>query len=236
MLRRILLVLLLLLIVPSAVAAEPQKVDVEGIREKYWAQGKESQVGVVQNRIYSKEKKFHLGVYGGLTSSDPFLNTRNLGLGLGYHFSEFVGIQLLRWRSLSKLSDAHNQLELRGATANTNFINAYTGLESNVSVMYGKVSLLGELIVYYDLHLIGGLGRTETETGNYLTGTVGIGQQFYLQRSLSLRVDYRLMPFRENLVEKEVPHKMGEIVGSRTNWSNVLMIGVSYLFGPGASM
>src|SRR5882724_4686107 len=67
-----------------------ERVNVENIKQKYWARGDESELGVVQNRLYSKAGKFELALFGGLLSTDPFLNVTALGGSLGYHFSEYV--------------------------------------------------------------------------------------------------------------------------------------------------
>ena len=37
---------------------------------------------------------------------------------------------------------------------------------------HGKLSLIGKSIIYYDLHLLGGVGQTSTEAGTYRTEQV----------------------------------------------------------------
>jgi hypothetical protein len=43
---------------PASNPEEGEKVDVSKITEKYWAQGEESELGVVQNRKYTSASKF----------------------------------------------------------------------------------------------------------------------------------------------------------------------------------
>ena len=68
----------------------PKEADVEQIQEKYWARGEESEIGVVQNRLYTNKKKFEFGLNLGAVSSDPFLVNTSLSATLGYHFSEVL--------------------------------------------------------------------------------------------------------------------------------------------------
>src|SRR4051812_6211150 len=56
-------------------AGKAERVNVESIKQKYWARGEESELGVVQNRLYSKEHKVEIAGFYGFLGSDPFLNT-----------------------------------------------------------------------------------------------------------------------------------------------------------------
>ena len=95
------------------------------------------------------------------------------------------------------------------------------------SLFYGKLSVLGKSIIYYDFYFLGGLGLTNTESGNYPTPSLGLGQRFYLNRTLSIRLDYRLFYFYENIVEKVVPTMIGQIRGQRSNWNNTVNLGIN---------
>ena len=214
---------------PPASASE--KVDVENIKEKYWARGDESELGVVQNRLYSKTHKFELGVFGGFMTSDPFLAVKGLGASLGYHFSEVWAAHLLGWKEYSSSSSALETLEAGGKKANTNIPQSYVGAEVAASILYGKLSLVGKKIIYYDMHLLGGIGATSTENGTYATPHLGIGQQVYLNQWSSLRVDYRLQRYEERIREKEITPILGQDQGGRTNWTNTITFGVDFLFG-----
>src|SRR6185369_15382523 len=72
---------------PPVVAGE--EVDVTKVTEKYWAQGKDSELGVVQNRKYSNEHRIELDLIGGTVSTDPFLSVHHFGGTLGYHFTQY---------------------------------------------------------------------------------------------------------------------------------------------------
>ncbi len=210
----------------------PEKVNVDSIKEKYWARGDESELGVVQNRLYSKENKLEIGILGGVISSDPFLNSKKLGGTLGFNLNEYWAFNLIGWKCFVSGSTALKTFEdTLGATTNNNPAKFYLGGETVASVLYGKLSLLGKSIIYYDFHLLGGVGVYSTESGNYFTPSIGLGQNVYLSQNFSLRVDYRLQHYEEKIIEKVITPKLGQVVGTRVNWSNTVTLGVSYLFG-----
>ncbi len=218
---------------PAAPSADEssEKVNVENIKEKYWARGDESELGVVQNRLYSKQQKWELDLFGGFLTSDPFLSVKNAGANLGYHLTETWGVHVMGWKAFVSDSSAKTTLEQGSKRANTNPPRYYFGSEVSASILYGKLSLVGKKIIYYDMHLLGGAGATGTENGTYFTPSIGIGQQVYLNKFLSLNVDYRLMYYNETIKEKEIPEKIGHDVGTRANWTNAITIGVGFLIG-----
>ncbi len=212
--------------------ARDEKVEVDQIRERYWAQGNESELGVVQNRTFSKKGRFHLAVIGGVLTSDPFLNITQGGLHVGYYLTETWGLHLLGWKSWATGSAALLTFQDRmGATTNYNAPLGYLGGEVSASILYGKLSLLGAAILHFDLHTLAGLGSTSTENGHFLTPSLGIGQQIHLSRNFSLRADYRVMSYNETIVEKVVPQLLGQKVGERLNWTHAITFGVSFQFG-----
>jgi len=226
---------------PLLAFAEEQAevVDLKPVRERYWTRGEESEISVVQNRQFKKAGRFDLGVQMGLVSSDPFLNTQLLGASLGYHWNEYFSFHLLGWKHFVTSSTALKTFEeTLGATTNNNPPRSYLGVEALGSLIYGKLSLVGRSILYYDLHFSAGAGAMTTESGASFSPSVGIGQQIHLGDRISLRVDYRLQYYRENLIEKVITPRLGQTVGQRDNWSNTVTVGVQYrlpeLFSSGA--
>jgi outer membrane beta-barrel protein len=218
----------------AATETDAEKVNVDTIKERYWARGESSELGVVQNRLYSKERKFELGTFGGVISTDPFLSVKNTGATLGYHFSEYLALHAVGWKSFVGPSTALTTFEQTiQATTNFNAPRSFFGLEGMASILYGKLSLVGKSIIYYDFHFTAGMGATWTESGTYATPNFGVGQQIYLSKAASLRVDYRLMHYREKIIEKVITPKLGQVVGERANWSNVVTVGVDFLVGFG---
>jgi outer membrane beta-barrel protein len=194
--------------------------------------GDESELGVVQNRLFSKEKKLELSLFAGNLGSDPFLSVQNLGGSVGFHFSEYLGVHVVGWKSFAGSSSALDIVRLPlaegglGASANVNKPNGYVGSEIAASILYGKLSLLGKAIIHYDMHVDAGLGVTFTDNGNSITPHVGIGQEIFLSQMLSLRVDYRLMIYREDILRFVGFGATGQYVGTRTNFTNAVTFGI----------
>lgn len=211
----------------------PDANEIEQIKNRYWAQGNENEMGVVQNRLYTKRGKTETWFFGGLMSSDPFLTVRTLGFQSAYHFNESFSLGAFGMRNWTSPSAALDVLELGGKKANTNPPRGTVGSELQASLLYGKLSLLGASILYYDMHAGAGFAVTSTETGTYAGPSFSIGQNIYLNKRVSLRFDYRMIAYRENIVEKEITAKLGQVVGARNNFSNSFQFGVSFLWGAG---
>lgn len=213
----------------------PQDVSTENVKNRYWNQGDEDSLGVVQNRVYTKKSKIEFHPFGGMMSADPFLDVYAFGGLLGYHFSEYLSVNALGWKHIVSNSSALDRLEsdiTTGAptTANLNRPQWFLGGEIQYSPIYGKLSLLGSAILYYDFHLLAGAGLTGTQNGQYVTPFIGIGQQIYLTQWAALRLDYRHMYYKEEVVERVRPSTLGSVIGKKSVWTSALSLGVSFLF------
>lgn len=214
---------------PSGAVSTPsaEEVEVDRIRERYWAQGKDAEVSVVQNRIYSKRNKFELGISAGSLNGDPFLSSYTLGASLGFHFSEYFSIHGFGWKAFVSPSSALNTLQGDlNTTANTNEPRSFFGGEIRGSLLYGKLSLSGLAILYFDAYLCGGAGSMSTESGNNLAGFIGIGQQIHLSQLFSLNLDYRFLRYNETILGK-TPANKGQNLGERTNMGGVVTGSIS---------
>lgn len=220
---------------PSVPSDADDEADVQEIKRKYWARGDETKFDVVQERLYRKSGKFELAAFTGAVLSDPFLDISNYGADLGYHFSELVSVHAIGWVNAvgpsSALTTLQDQLQ---TTANTNNPNYFLGVEGRASVLYGKLSLLGAVIVNYDIFFTGGLGTTNTQSGNYVTETVGLGQQIHLSQVFSLILAYRLIHYNETILGKITgPNgNQGQNLGIRNNLSSVFTLGISVFLNP----
>jgi len=243
--NKLIVILLLMNLMSSALAAEPtsptsptppvpaasgagEEVDLSKITEKYWAEGKETELGVVQNRKYTTAKKLEIGLIFGTISSDPFLNVHSLGGSVGYHFSPYTSVHFTSWKTFVGPSDALKTfVSQTGSTVDTNSPLAYYGTEVKQNFLYGKASLFGSMIIYVDLFVLAGVGITKTESGNYFTPTLGLGQKIYLNERMSLNLDYRIMRYNETILSKN-PALLGNPVGTRANTTDAVSLGVSF--------
>ncbi len=223
---------------PTAVKVETsaEEVDVQKIKEKYWARGNEAEMGVVQNRLYPKRRRIELGIGAGNLSGDPFLSTYTFGANLGFHFSEFFALHLVGWSTSVSASSALKTLQSQlNTTANTNEPKSYYGTEARASVLYGKLSLVGSAILYFDAYFSGGAGLIKTESGTSLLVSAGIGQQIHLSRVISINIDYKVLWYKETILGKVstgTGANLGKVLGSNTNLSNTISLGLSVFMNP----
>lgn len=221
----------------TAKGSAAEEADVAKIREKYWARGNETEMGVVQNRLYPKKQRFELGLGFGNLSGDPFLSVLRYGVSLGYHFNEFISLHGMYWGMSVKPSSALTELENQsGYTANTNNPQNFIGGEARASILYGKLSLVGSAILYFDSFFSLGAGLMKTETGSNITFTGGIGQQIHITRTFSLNVDYKVAYYNERILGK-VNSKTGlgnlnKDYGTRANFSSVVTVSISIFLNP----
>lgn len=208
------------------------KLPIDQVKERYWDRGRETELRVVQNRLYSQANKVEFGLFGGFVSSDPFLSEHNFGLSLAYHFNDMFAVTAFGWKYFVSNSSALDTLEgSKNVTANTNKPSSFYGAEFDYVPIYGKLSLVGSSIIYFDLHVDIGAGAISTETGKNIAPFIGLGEQIYLNKFSSLRLDYRLMKYNEDIAQKTYGSPdLGSIVASKTQWDNVITIGFS-VFG-----
>ncbi len=210
----------------------PEAEELERIKQRYWAQGNEKEMGVVQNRLFTKEGRFETTLFGGLLISDPFVNTFTPGLSFGYNFDETFSLHAFGWKALATPSAALVTLRQGEKEANTNPTSALFGTEGRASLLYGKLSLLGRKILYYDMHAGLGAAIVRAENGLYGGPLISVGQSFFFSNSMTFRIDYRLIVYRENITQKEgTEEQLGRIIDQRNNFSNSLTFGISILFG-----
>ncbi len=210
--------------VEKKATSKPARLDVQDLKKRYWNEKEE--YDVVQNRTYSKSGKIELQLFGGFILGDPFLTIYNTGGSLGYHFSEYLGVSLLAWKSFSSDSGAAKDFQDTIKTsASTNPLKGYYGSEVNWNFIYGKRNLFGSNILYYDVHALFGLGMTASTTGNYLTPSLGFGQQTYITKRIAFRTDYRLQYIKET-----IPGRSGSSSIERSNFMHSITLGFSFFF------
>jgi len=88
-------------------AKEGEKLDLSDLEQKYWAP-KDTDFTVVQNRAYTKAKRYAATYMLGPIVNDPFNSGFNHQLNVNYYFDERYGVELIY--QTSKLSDSDQTL------------------------------------------------------------------------------------------------------------------------------
>lgn len=214
---------------PVEPSPEGEAVDVSKVAEKYWAQGKDTELGVVQNRKYTSEHRFELDILTGTDAIDPFLSVKHFGGSLGYHFSQYFSVHANYWKMYSDPSAAYTNLhnDTNGiATVGLNNPKSFYSLEANENILYGKASLFGHAIIYIDIFALGGLGVLNMDTGTNFAPYIGLGQKIHINQTLALHLDYRIMHFNEI-----VPSTLtGKSAHERSNTSDMVTLGLCFFY------
>jgi outer membrane beta-barrel protein len=202
-------------------------VDVSKVTEKYWAQGKDTELGVVQNRKYSSEHRFEFDLTGGIVSTDPFLSVNTIGGSIGYYFNQYFSAHVFAWKDSVSTSGAYASLKEQAPNASV-YLNpprSFYGVELNENILYGKASLFGSAIIYVDIYALGGAGINDTDSGNDFTAFVGLGQKIHLNKYMALDLNYRIMLFNETVV-----NPVGGATQTRSNTTDAVTLGICFFY------
>ncbi len=202
---------------------------------------------VVQNRIYTKAWKLNVELMAATFNGDPFLTYIAYGPQLGFYFGEYIGVHAMYWRMNSSFNSAYNTLVSATSTtappgygSNSNQMQSLAGGEISWSLLYGKVSLMGQAIIHFDLFLLTGAGLLQANTGasqgegsfSAMAFWPGIGEQLFLTPWVSFKVDFRLMGYSEDIVERNNPSTMGNLLGHRTTFAPSVAAGLNFILFP----
>lgn len=164
----------------------------------------DDQVYVIQNRKYTKKKKFYAGFSGGPSAGSAFLSQYGVQARIGYFFREDLGLEALFSYNLTSQND--NFDEVRGTSQTIPFyraINNYAGLMLLWSPWYGKINMFRK-VIYFDWILGFGAARisdehnrssVETNFEESLTSESHfgllwkIGMRFYITKYMGFRFD-----------------------------------------------
>lgn len=215
------------------------KLDISDLEQKYWSP-KDTDFGVVQNRTYTKEKRFSLSVLYGPIMNDVFNTGNNLGIIGNYYFSERHGVEVFYIDSDLKDSDAvsdFRKLSLGGTKPDFGRVQNYYGVGYNFVPIYAKMSLLGRKIIYFDMAITPGIGMTTYEKQSDCTPkcseeetvfsySLDITQYFFFSRRWAVRFDWRSRWFTEEVIG----YTNGQKVRDKTNNTTNLLMGLSFFF------
>jgi len=201
----------------------PERIDVQSMKKRYWTVGNEDLMDVVQNRLYTKKGRMEAALRYGFWSDDPFIDHKTIGLSLGFHLNEFISVHGF----YASISSATNAAYAQASEATGNVIfpdtnpgKSVMGAEARASLIYGKLSLLGNSIVYYDLNVAAGFSQHTATVGSSVGYFAGLGQQFYLNRTVFITVDYRML-FHSDKFPSTTQPLLDRSRSLTTNWIQV---------------
>jgi outer membrane beta-barrel protein len=218
-----------------------EKVDISDLENKYWAP-KDTDFSVVQNRTYTKEKRFFLSLEYGIPVSDSYSTGNLYGFTGNYYFNERHGIQLQYIRAdlhpNSAVSDLANFAS--GVYANHGRMTNYYSLGYNFVPFYSKMSFMGKKIIYFDMAITPTLGNTTytqlKKNGNSdvsaLTYGFDVTQYFFFTNYLAARVDWKNQWYSQKVVryQSDVYGSEGAALNTKTIHDSLLLFGFTFFY------
>lgn len=230
----------------AAKEADPQKkktdkIDISDLEQKYWAP-KDTDYSVVQNRTYTKDKKFGISLLAGPVINDGFSEGFDTSLTVNYFFSEREGVELSYISSNLKNNEVTTAFQRDVASASGLIpdhgkITQYIGIGYNFVPIYAKVSFLGNKILYFDMAITPTIGMTsydqqvkESAGGNKGKSALSVGfdftQYLFIGTHWAIRGDIRNRWFKEEILNYSNGTKLRDI----TTHASIFLVGVTYLF------
>ena len=229
----------------EADAAKPasDKVDLSELENQYWTP-KDREFSVVQNRKYSKEKRFGLSLQGGMLVNDAYsTGYGNMNITLAYYFTEKSGLELNFTSYKNDKSKIVERFEgENGVLPNYNEQTAYVGLSYNWIPFYGKMSMLDDSIIYFDMAFSPGIGYVtydhvyqngtvpsgKESDGSALAISLDISQHFFIHEHWAIRVDFKNRFYNEKTVQSSGLQNKGADLGESSKTDSIFLIGVTY--------
>lgn len=218
-----------------AASGDSDKLDIKKLEDKYWS-AKDDDFTVVQNRAFSKAKRFYITLQGGIPINDPYSTGSWTGASLGYHFSERYGMELNYLAANFHDNDATANFQGQGAYPNHNTAKSITDLQFNYIPLYAKMSFLDKKIIYFDMGLGLILGTSaysqNSDAGNTDQSAFSYGlsiyQHYFLSEHWAIKFDYRNTWTNEDRVHYHITTGQDRSLGSKSINDSALMIGLTF--------
>ena len=224
---------------------DSEKLDISDLEKKYWAP-KDTDFSVVQNRTYTKNRKWALGVSFGPVINDTFSTGFNLNIDGDFFFSERWGAGFSYSNSSLKNSKATDTfvsgLGGGGVHPDFNRITSYFGVSASWVPFYAKMSVLGKKITYFDMAITPTLGITNYEqllnggnsTDSSFTYGLDITQYYFFHKNFALKATFKNRWFTEERKRytNTAQGSEGDSLGSQTANTTMILIGVTWFFDP----
>ncbi len=193
---------------------KPVEFDSKNIWSQDIFQRSDHKVLIIQDRKYTKAKKFDIGLHGGLHSASPFYTSISYGGTLGYHFNEYFAAEgFYNTSSNSKTADAKqiDQFLAESGFSSTKEYQrplSFAGFGLMWSPIYGKFAFFRKSIIHFDIFAEAGASVIKIKTNLNETGSavdaarggrdqtrwgslVGVGTRVFISDRWSLRFDVR---------------------------------------------
>lgn len=221
------------------------KLDLKNLEDKYWS-AKDTDFTVVQNRTYTKAKRFFASFSYGPMLNDPYSIGRMTDVSAGYYFSERWGIELAYEQgSLSNNHATSQFIDANGFAPNYNRFQNYKSVNVMFVPFYAKMSFMDKKIVYFDIQFSAGVGQMgyqiQTTTGplgslvdaSENKSTFGynfdVTQQLFFSQHMALRLDIKNQWSKQD-EKRYAPAGGAADLGTRDHQDTTILLGLNIFF------
>lgn len=187
------------------------------------------EVSIIQRKFLPKTERFQVFAGAGFLTNTPWYNNYNLKLGLGYNFTETLGVEFNTGIISSSESKSAQEIKNNNLRAQQFvYTKNYYGVDFVWSPIYGKMTNLDRKITPFDMYFAFGFGSstTDSQEKNNSTLHIGVGQIFAISKAFAFRWDYSYNTFQATpLITVDNPNPQ------KSNFNDlILSAGVSWFF------
>lgn len=192
--------------------------------------GKKEPIPLIQNRFFLKQNRFEFGPAFGYVPNNAFVVNPAGGLILAYHFSETLAAEgdILYGPEGGYKNLTTRLVQIAADSGNTSFqqpadrIALGALFSARWAPVYGKINLVGEGVLNFDLYGTAGLGMVLVTTKDYVINpdyndtdptsppivekdsgvnaahfalNLGIGFNFFVNQFIAIKLDARTTPY-----------------------------------------
>jgi outer membrane beta-barrel protein len=171
----------------------------------------------VSGHLFLKKGRFEFSPSATLSVKDAFFSKYILGGTLTYHPMETLGVSLRAGYSLNTVANAAQICDFSGGQGchkpsyeeldgrSPGQITLMGGVDLQWAPIYGKISLLAEQFLHFDLYGVAGATAVQyrgPSQASMLTagGNVGVGMRFFVNRWMTVRTEFRDLIYIEKAV------------------------------------
>lgn len=171
-------------------------------------------VEAVKDRNVPTAGRFEIGPQLGFLMNEPFFNTTNYGLTASYHFTETHAVNAfysMMQGGLGKNGEALKHISSSGGgVSSINLDNvpqasSFGLLNYQITPYYGKISLFKDFVLNLSLYGTAGVGMFNIDGGTNVLFDAGLGQKFYINKYMGIRIDLRMLMYNgPNVVNPKI--------------------------------
>ena len=189
------------------------------------------EISVIQKKYLPKTERFQLYTGLGMTTNSPWFLNLGVKINLGYHFTESFGVEFSGMFLSNSEREVAKEIREYNGLQPEKFVNTknYVGLDLMWVPIYGKLSMLNNRIIPFDMYFSAGAGSSSTNSqeGNVPTMHIGTGQIFAISKSMAFRWDYSWTMFQAT----EVQSSSSTTAPSKNSYNDlILTAGLSFFF------